>query len=328
MLPSKMLAITAAMLVAPIAACSSLAGQSSEAAAANAAANKPDPKACKTHGLALQTLGTGGPIADDHRAGSANIVWADGRAALLIDAGPGTFIRYGEAGVDAKQHEAVLLTHLHGDHVGGLAGMLNAWSFTGRSEKLLIAGPEGSAAFPSTSGFLRAMVGPEGGLRYLSPYLDGSAALPLIESKDLPVGGTALLPVMEREGLSVAAIPVHHLDVPALAYVVRAGAKTIVFAGDQSFMSDGFVAALKAQRPDLLVMHNAISMAAGQPRGLHRDGRSIGEAASALGAKRLVLTHNMQRALNDSEAIMAAIRENYAGPVDVADDLSCYPLLD
>jgi ribonuclease BN (tRNA processing enzyme) len=324
-----MFAITAAMLVAPIAACSSLAGQSSETAVAvNDAANRPDPKACKTHGLALQTLGTGGPIADDHRAGSANIVWVAGRAALLIDAGPGVFVRYGEAGVDAKEHEAVLLTHLHGDHVGGLAGLLNAWSFTGRSEKLLIAGPEGSAAFPSTSGFLQAMVGPQGGLRYLSPYLDGSAALPLIESKDLPVGGKALLPVIDRTSLSVAAIPVHHLDVPALAYVVRAGAKTIVFAGDQSFMSDGFVAALKAQQPDLLVMHNAISMAAGQPRGLHRDGRSIGEAAASLGAKRLVLTHNMQRALNDSDAIMAAIRENYAGPVDVADDLSCYPLLD
>jgi len=73
--------------------------------------------------------------------------------------------------------------------------------------------------------------------------------------------------------------------------------------------------------------HNAISMADGQPRGLHRDGRSIGEAAKAAGAKILVLTHHMQRALDDRDAILAAIRESFDGPVEFADDLSCFAVI-
>lgn len=42
--------------------------------------------ACRDNPIALQVLGSGGPIADDHRAGASNIVWVDGKAKLLIDA--------------------------------------------------------------------------------------------------------------------------------------------------------------------------------------------------------------------------------------------------
>ena len=37
-------------------------------------------------GVALQILGSGGPIADDGRASTAYIIWADGRSKILIDA--------------------------------------------------------------------------------------------------------------------------------------------------------------------------------------------------------------------------------------------------
>jgi len=99
-----------------------------------------------------------------------------------------------------------------------------------------------------------------------------------------------------------------------------------LFAGDQSDLSEDFVTAVTNGQPDLMIMHNAISMADGQPRGLHRDGRAIGEAAKTARAKKLILTHHMQRALDDRDAVMAAIRENYKGPVEFADDLSCYPM--
>lgn len=283
--------------------------------------------ACGDNPLALQILGSGGPIADDHRAGASNILWADGKAKLLIDAGSGAFVRYGEAGVDFKDHEAILLTHLHGDHASGLPALLNNGGFANRTEGLTIAGPTGNKQFPSTTGYLDALIGKENGaLRYLHPYLDENDALPRLTVQDIDTSKTGLQRIWDEDDLQVDAIAVNHLNVPALAYVIRTKGKTVVFAGDQSFLSEDFIATLSGTKPDLLVMHNAITMADGQPRGLHRDPQSIGETAAALDAQTLLLTHHMQRAVKVQSQVNAAIAENYGGPVLIADDLSCHPI--
>ncbi len=286
-----------------------------------------DPKACSKNELALQILGSGGPLADDERAGASNIVWVDGKAKILVDAGAGSFVRYGQSGASFEDHDAILLTHFHGDHIGGLPSLLNAGSFTKRTEPLLIAGPEGNDNFPATSQLLADIVGKNGMLGYLWPYLNGSNDFPELKPLDITTQREVLLSVLRKDGVDVDTIRVHHLTVPALAYVVRTKGKRILFAGDQSYLSEDFVKQTTNGQPDLLIMHNAISMDDGQPRGLHRDGLSIGEAAKSIGAKKLILTHSMQRALNDQERINAAIRENYDGPIEIADDLSCYPLL-
>ncbi|WP_337658546.1 MBL fold metallo-hydrolase [Sphingorhabdus sp. Alg231-15] len=286
-----------------------------------------DNKACRDNPVALQVLGSGGPIADDHRAGASNVLWIDGKARLLIDAGSGAFVRYGEAGIDFADHDAILLTHLHGDHASGLPALLNNGAFANRSVDLIIAGPRGNDQFPSTSAYLDSLIGKEGGaLRYLHPYLEENDALPRLTVEDIATDKSGLQTVWSDNGLKVEAIAVHHLDVPALAYVVSANGKTIILSGDQSFLSEDFIVTLSKTKPDLLVMHNAITMADGQPRGLHRDPKSIGETAAALDAQTLLLTHHMQRAIKAQNEVNAAIAESYSGPVLLADDLSCYPL--
>ncbi|WP_162559100.1 MBL fold metallo-hydrolase [Sphingorhabdus sp. EL138] len=286
-----------------------------------------DSNSCSDSPIALQVLGSGGPIADDHRAGASNILWVDGKARLLIDAGSGAFVRYGEAGVDFNDHDAILLTHLHGDHASGLPALLNNGAFAKRSADLMVAGPAGNDQFPSTSAYLSSLIGKEdGALRYLHPYLEDDDALPRLTANDINVGKTGLQTIWNEDGVRIDAIAVHHLDVPALAYVIRAKDKTVVLSGDQSFLSEDFVTILSDTKPDLLVMHNAITMADGQPRGLHRDPKSIGETAAALNAQTLLLTHHMQRALLVQDEVNAAISEDYSGPVLMADDLSCYPL--
>ncbi|MEP4892601.1 MBL fold metallo-hydrolase [Parasphingorhabdus sp.] len=283
--------------------------------------------ACKDKALAIQVLGSGGPIADDHRAGASNILWMDGKAKLLIDAGGGTFVRYGQAGVDFKEHDAILLTHLHGDHAGGLLALLNNGGFSKRTQGLTIAGPDGNDLFPSTSAYLDSLIGKENGaLRYLHPYLNDNQALPRLTVKDIDTRQPGLQNIWNEKQLKVDAIAVHHLDVPALAYVIQSGDKTVIFAGDQSFLSEDFVTQLADSKPDLLIMHNAITMDDGQPRGLHRDPKSIGETAAAIDAQTLVLTHHMQRAVQAQDAVNEAIAETYNGPVLLADDLSCFPL--
>ena len=135
---------------------------------------------------------------------------------------------------------------------------------------------------------------------------------------------TELQPVLRSGRLEIDAIAVHHLSVPALAYVVRHDGKTIVFAGDQSFLSEDFAEVLRGSQSDILVMRNVISLAEGQPRGLHRDSRTIGQAAKALSPRLLALSHNMQRALRDQVNGSAAIGENYSGAMVIAADLDCF----
>lgn len=287
-----------------------------------------DPLACKTNALAVQVMGSGGPIADDDRAGSGNVVWIDGKARVIVDAGPGSFLRHAQAGVDFKDPIAILLTHFHGDHAGGLPGLLNSGSFSGRTEPFIIAGPDGSEVLPSTTEFLEALVGKDGAFPYLASYLDDSDPLPKITVRNIVNSRDYMQVVNRLNGIDIDAIGVRHLEVPALAFVVRKSGKRLLFSGDQSFLSDAFVESTRNGRPDLMFMHNAISMADGQPRGLHRDGRSIGEVAASTGAKKLVLTHHMKRALDDKDAIIAAIKENFDGPIEFADDLSCYPVIE
>lgn len=296
-------------------------------ACSNGARDTTEDDDCSSHPVAIQTLGSGGPIADDHRAGSSNVVWIDGKARLLIDAGAGVFARYAEAGIDFRDHDAVLLTHLHGDHAAGMPSFLNHGSFSGRTESLSVFGPTGSDLFPSTTEFFNALIGRDSGaFRYLHPYLEESEALPFIRITEVDAAQSGMQNLLDTSDFSIGAIGVHHLDVPSLSYVVEANGKTIVFAGDQSFLSEDFVTTLRNSEPDLLVMHNAITMANGQPRGLHRDPESIGVTAAALGAKTLLLTHHMQRAIKVQNEVNDAIAINYSGPVLLADDLSCFPL--
>lgn len=277
--------------------------------------------------VALQILGSGGPIAEGSRAGSSAIVWLDGRAVLVIDAGSGAFVRYGEAGARFEDHLAIAITHFHADHAADLDAILNSGGFSDRTAPLPVIGPMGSDYFPGLRDHLSAMFDPQtGAFRYLSGYLDGSegkAALVPIEAR---ADASSVVFEDAAQQVKVTAIPVEHGVVPALAYLVEIRGRTIVFAGDQNAMSQGFVDALAGRRPYILVAHNVIPEGEGQPRGLHRPPGSIGEMAAAINPKLLVLSHNMQRALVRQQEGEAAIRQHYQGPLVVADDLACYAL--
>ena len=79
--------------------------------------------------LEVVVLGSGGPRAFG-RAGSSYIVLAGGIPRILVDAGPGAFLRIGELDLDLEKVDTVLLTHLHIDHSGDLAAFFNARALT------------------------------------------------------------------------------------------------------------------------------------------------------------------------------------------------------
>jgi ribonuclease Z len=62
---------------------------------------------------------------------------------ILIDAGEGTQLQLYKAGISLNRINIILITHMHGDHIFGLPGLLENMSLTGRNKDLLIMGPRG-----------------------------------------------------------------------------------------------------------------------------------------------------------------------------------------
>src|SRR5262245_25782271 len=120
--------------------------------------------------LEVLVLGSGGPRAFG-RAGSSYLVLVDGTPRMLVDAGPGAFLRLGELDVDLQRMDTVLLTHLHIDHSADLAAFFNARSLTSEGPiTYRIFGPDGAGLFPRTSRFVELLVGREGAFPYQKTF--------------------------------------------------------------------------------------------------------------------------------------------------------------
>src|SRR5277367_1407707 len=120
--------------------------------------------------LEVVVLGSGGPRPFG-RGGSSYIVVVDGTPSILVDAGPGAFLRIGELGLDLDAVDTILLTHLHIDHSGDLAAFFNARGLTSDGPITYnIFGPDGSGLFPKSSRFVDLMVGDGGAFAYQKTF--------------------------------------------------------------------------------------------------------------------------------------------------------------
>ena len=91
-------------------------------------------------------LGTGGSIPTPKRGLSAIAVRRRNEL-LLFDCGEGTQRQMIQAGVGFHREAKIFVTHMHGDHVLGLPGLLQTMSLLGRKKKLTIYGPQGIEGF-------------------------------------------------------------------------------------------------------------------------------------------------------------------------------------
>lgn len=280
-------------------------------------------------GVSLQVLGSGGPIADDARASSGYLVWLDGRARLLVDAGGGVFLRFGEAGARFADLDGIALSHLHTDHSAALPALLKSGYFARRTRPLPLAGPSGSDRFPGIETFVAALVGTESGAyAYLDGYLGGSSRLPALEITEIDVVSTSESHAIDLDNggrLTLEALPVPHGIVPAVAYRVTVADYTFVFAADQNGDNPAFTDF--ASGADVLVMHLAVPDDADRvARRLHATPERIGEIARDAEPGRLLLSHFMARSLANLDAGLASIRRSWKGPVELAEDLRCVDL--
>jgi ribonuclease BN (tRNA processing enzyme) len=290
---------------------------------------------CGDTGVAVQVLGSGGPELQTKRASSSYLVWIDGKARVLVDAGGGSALRFGESDAQMADLDVILFTHLHADHSADLPALIKSSWFEDRTRPLPVFGPGGNRLMPSTVTFVRTLFdGTRGAYRYLGEFispLDKSSYK--LEPRDVvepapKIGAPRrtlppILPVFSNERLRVQAVRVVHGQLPALAYRIEAGEKSIVFTGDMN--GDGGGLPALAANADLLVAHNAVPEGAtGVARALHMPPSVIGNIAQTAKVKQLVLSHRMLRTLGKEEETVAVIRKEYTGPATFADDLSCF----
>jgi ribonuclease Z len=96
--------------------------------------------------LQIIFLGTGGSIPTPKRGLSA-IAIRRKKELLIFDCGEGTQRQMIQTGIGFHRKAKVFITHLHGDHVLGLPGLLQTMALLGRKKELEIYGPKGIKDF-------------------------------------------------------------------------------------------------------------------------------------------------------------------------------------
>jgi ribonuclease BN (tRNA processing enzyme) len=269
--------------------------------------------------LEVVVLGSGGPRAFG-RGGSSFIVEVDGTPRILLDAGPGAFLRIGELNLDVGKVDTVLLTHLHIDHTGDLAAFFNERALTSDGPiSYRIFGPDGAGLFPKTSRFVDLLVGKDGAFAYQKTFgADESFAV-----RDLDIRlDSPRTKIVDENGLVVEEIATHHGDCPSVAYRISYKGVALVFSGDMDASALPNLVQL-AKNADLLIFNCAVLDPPASPPqlyDLHTPPKKIGEAAQASGARRLLLSHLAPDVEGQEAAVRRSIRASYPGPVAFASD--------
>lgn len=282
---------------------------------------------CQNKDFTLQTLGSGGPITDDQRASSGEVIWINGKSAILIDAGGGVFLRFGQAGARLEDLKLIALTHFHTDHVSDLAAILKGGYFLNNKEEITLAGPESGEAFPSMTEYFSELFKKEGGAySYLNGLYDATDGLQISSNiKDITYTSHEPSLVYQDDVMKITAIGIPHGDVPCLAYRIETDKGTIVVSADQNGNNKDFISFAKGA--DILVMPLAIDENADeQSKFLHASPDIVGKVAAEINPKVLVLNHFMGKGLRLKDQSVQIVKQYYHGDVYSSRDLSCFPI--
>jgi ribonuclease BN (tRNA processing enzyme) len=274
----------------------------------------------------LVLLGTAGaPMPVAGRGGISSAVVVDGRV-FVVDCGRGSPSAFADAGLDFTRLEAVLLTHLHADHVGDLPGMiLYPWGVRGSLPPLRVYGPSRPAELPEGDAVFHRMatIDPElpapgtvdlvehilAAFAYHLNVMPLDARMPdagsLVRGFDLSVPpGPVPAVVFSDDAVRVRAVAVMHgRAVPALAYRFDTADGSVVFSGDTT-ANDNLIA--MAQGADILVhqvadldylrRHGTDEAELVRMAALHTDVSEVGGVAERARVRELILSHYLPAA--------------------------------
>jgi ribonuclease BN (tRNA processing enzyme) len=281
---------------------------------------------CTGRGIEVQVLGSGGPEIEDRRASTGYLIWQDGKARVLIDAGSGTANHFGDVNAKLEDLDVIFLTHLHVDHSADLPVLVKSSFFGDRTRPLPVLGPRGNDLYPPTTAFVKLLFdGERGAYRYLGEFLPGGGGSYALQPQDLTLADDRITPIFGKEGMTVYALASGHGPVPSMALRFEMGDVVLAFSGDTNGSSKAFVNL--AGNADLFIAHNAVPEGAGGiARDLHMPPSVIGRISAGAQVKKLVLSHRMLRTLGREAETSRLIAQQYKGAVLFANDLDCYPV--
>jgi ribonuclease BN (tRNA processing enzyme) len=215
----------------------------------------------------VRFLGTGNAFAAGGRSNACIHVAAPG-VSVLLDCG-GSALPMLQRHLDLGTLDGAVVSHLHGDHFGGLPYLLMEQHFAGRSRPFMIAGPRG----------LEARLRESAVALYRDFFASARLAFPVrylaFGDGELTLGEAA-----------IAAMPVRHVaDADPHGVRVRIGGKLIAYSGDAAWSPA--IAAL-ARGADLFICE-CTYFATEDPA--HLSYRTLLAHRGELECGRLVLTH-------------------------------------
>lgn len=288
------------------------------------------------------TLGTrGGPVASATRAQPANLLRHAGKD-YLVDVGDGTSFQLAKAGVQTGQLDGLFISHLHFDHIAGLAGILGLRWQTNAPGRLRIYGPPGTKE--TVDGLIASMVpGTTAGYGVPgAPRRDPADTVEVVELRDGASFAVDAMTVTVRNN--------SHYSFPAgsdlaqrfesLSFRFDLPARSIAFTGDtgpspaveelargadllvaEMMDVDDTIALVRRNSPDL-----DPRQAAGMEQHLrthHLLPRDVGELAARAGVGAVVVTHfvGIEPDRPEHFGYLREVAEHYDGPVVIASDL-------
>jgi ribonuclease BN (tRNA processing enzyme) len=219
-------------------------------------------------GLTLTFLGSGDAFGSGGRLQTCMLVEADSQR-LLIDCGTTSLVALRRAGIDPASIDAILISHLHGDHFGGVPFLLLDGQFRRGTRPLVVAGPPGvearvaatmEALFPGATGIQR---------RFTTTFVEWREREPI-----------------DVAGARVVAYPVMHPSgAPPFALRVQAAGRTVVYSGDTEWTD---ILGEAARGADLFVCE---AYTFERKIRFHLDWATVAAHRADLQCGRLVVTH-------------------------------------
>lgn len=266
----------------------------------------------------ITLLGTGSPIVDPNRAGPSTLVSAGGQQ-FLVDCGRGALMRAAAAGAQAAGLTALLLTHLHSDHITDLSDVITTrWVTTIGPNPLPVIGPPGTAEVVEAT---LAALAPD--ISYRIHHHADITEPPAVQVHEFTDGQ-----VWDSGGVRITAAPTDHRPVePTIGFRVAHGGAAVVLAGDtvpcatldelargadalvHTVIRKDLVEQMPAQRiRDILDYHSSVEQAAA--------------TAARAGVSTLVLTHYVPPLIAGQEDQWRALAATeFSGRVELGDDL-------
>lgn len=231
--------------------------------------------------VTVQFLGSGDAFGSGGRFQPCVRLELNGRN-FFVDFGASSMIAVKRDGVDTSTMDAIVLTHLHGDHFGGIPFLLlHEQLIASRTGPILIAGPPGvkerieaamEVFFPGSSKINR---------RFPISYLE------LFEKTPARIGGLTLTPFAVN----------HQSGAPSYAFRFECGGKIVGFSGDTEW-TDSLIEV--ASEADLFICEAYFRS---KKVKYHLDYATLMENRARLACRRIVLTHMSEDLLSKMDDI-------------------------